>query len=1057
MNFTVSGAELGKNAVENQSASINIKNNAQPKESAGIYGAKSFSGILVSGIQINQKELDENTYSSLLKETNDVKEQIMQSASNAKANLKALFNRLSGADIVKIDEDGFNLNDLSSDEMVGIVDRIKIELASHGKKVYFAGGGLSASEIENVVGSAAMADEIAGKMSEGNVPATQENVEDIAAALNKISQLGNLSENAKNYLVKNQLPPTVDNIYKAEHLQSSEEGEAPQRNVTVTNEEWDQLMPQAANIIKRAGFEADGKMLSIARKMLENDIPITKENITYKAQLDSLDISKLQSADEERQKFIENIVNQIAQGGAAGGTLVIGGMSVFQQVADALQVINSVDIRHVAYATEQEEVFNIDSLRTAMNSIEAASYHFQYSLGTGESTAQWLDKQEQGYENPKIYSNYEQLQQIRILMTADAGLFLARQGVNLHAEPVSNLVEELQAYHESVMMYDRELYGSENTDNTAVQTGEQSQRAALSGTAGLSGSDGTMNIIVSSYQTVMEVKRALYEIKHAPDVSVGAVVKDKNDNEALTIADFAKKGSEFRQRYEQAGQSYEAVGTEVRKDLGDSLNKAVEASYEEILSELDMEANKANKDAVRIFAENQMEITKESIENIKEIHATLQNIIRNMKPEITLNMIRENINPMTDDIHKVNEYLMEMNNNLEDDKEEKYSRFLYKLDQTNGITEKEREQFIGIYKMMNIFTKDAGAAIGMLVKQNEDITMANLCKAYNSRRAAGIDMTFDDTSGIPDVREKVNYFNNLFDATADSITPLTLKTVQQERAIDEHSVEEFCEDVDNVYDEQAEAEYYESYVKELREAADTESRIVRELTSNGQPVTLNQIIAMDSIMQLGYFDKIFGSEEGKYPLKKADEFVDKLDNREALEAVYDELEDASVKLLEEAIQSNDNQDYRSIQELRMRNKEITLIKNLSLRHDYKLPVVMENGVGMIHLTLIQDNTEKGRISVSLNTEEFGEVSVEAKVTQDTVQIYGISEKESKALSEKLETMAENIKENCGIKNTEVYCQDIKNVRRVTYDKASDTVATDRLYQVAKNMICSIAR
>lgn len=93
-------------------------------------------------MQVNQKELDQNTYHSLLKETDDVKEQLMQSATNAKANLKALFQRLSGADAVKIDEDGFNLNDLSQEEMVGIVDRIKIELASHGKKVLFCGRGI---------------------------------------------------------------------------------------------------------------------------------------------------------------------------------------------------------------------------------------------------------------------------------------------------------------------------------------------------------------------------------------------------------------------------------------------------------------------------------------------------------------------------------------------------------------------------------------------------------------------------------------------------------------------------------------------------------------------------------------------------------------------------------------------------------------------------------------------------------------------------------------------------------------------------------------------------
>ena len=106
-----------------------------------------------------------------------------------------------------------------------------------------------------------------------------------------------------------------------------------------------------------------------------------------------------------------------------------------------------------------------------------------------------------------------------------------------------------------------------------------------------------------------------------------------------------------------------------------------------------------------------------------------------------------------------------MNAQQDNDKEEKYSRFLYKLDQTDGISEQERNQFIGIYKMMNIFTKDAGAAIGTLVKQNEEITMENLCKAYNSRRAAGMDYTIDDEAAIPQIQEKVNYFGNLFETT----------------------------------------------------------------------------------------------------------------------------------------------------------------------------------------------------------------------------------------------------------------------------------------------------
>lgn len=75
--------------------------------------------------KVDTKKLDKNTYTSLIKQADDVKSQIMQSASDAKANLKALFNRLSGADAVKIDEDGFNLNDATPDDCVNIIERIK--------------------------------------------------------------------------------------------------------------------------------------------------------------------------------------------------------------------------------------------------------------------------------------------------------------------------------------------------------------------------------------------------------------------------------------------------------------------------------------------------------------------------------------------------------------------------------------------------------------------------------------------------------------------------------------------------------------------------------------------------------------------------------------------------------------------------------------------------------------------------------------------------------------------------------------------------------------------
>ena len=91
--------KTGNNVDAANRASINIKNNNEKTQKTG------FDGVIVSGMEVDTKKLDKNTYTSLIKQADDVKSQIMQSASDAKANLKALFNRLSGADAVKIDED----------------------------------------------------------------------------------------------------------------------------------------------------------------------------------------------------------------------------------------------------------------------------------------------------------------------------------------------------------------------------------------------------------------------------------------------------------------------------------------------------------------------------------------------------------------------------------------------------------------------------------------------------------------------------------------------------------------------------------------------------------------------------------------------------------------------------------------------------------------------------------------------------------------------------------------------------------------------------------------
>ena len=66
--------------------------------------------------------------------------------------------------------------------------------------------------------------------------------------------------------------------------------------------------------------------------------------------------------------------------------------------------------------------------------------------------------------------------------------------------------------------------------------------------------------------------------------------------------------------------------------------------------------------------------------------------------------------------------------------------------------------------MLNIFTKDAGAAVGALIKQDAQVTMGNLYTAYKSRKAYGMQAAVDDSTGISKIHEY--YYNNLIEQTS---------------------------------------------------------------------------------------------------------------------------------------------------------------------------------------------------------------------------------------------------------------------------------------------------
>ena len=321
--------------------SINIADN---KKSEAAQAA--FAGVVVSGASVDRKAMDQNTYNSLMKEADDIKSQIMQSATDAKANLKNLFNRLNGAGAVKINEDGFNLNDLSQEDCANIVDRIKIELAAYNENYRAYAGDIDVDKIKEVVGSEAFAQHVAGQLGDSGVPATDANIDAVAAAVDKLDNLENsdgyhVSMDAKLYMVSNNCAATLDNIQIADHAYKIRQG-------NMSDSEWNELKPQIENILKKAGLDVNESNLANAKALLMEDMPVTEDNLKYMAAIDEIDFSKENVADKT--------IDAIKAGIAPENAVLTNQTDIYSEVVKALGTLDKIAGNESAYVKMAQDM-----------------------------------------------------------------------------------------------------------------------------------------------------------------------------------------------------------------------------------------------------------------------------------------------------------------------------------------------------------------------------------------------------------------------------------------------------------------------------------------------------------------------------------------------------------------------------------------------------------------------------------------------------------------------------------------------------------------------------
>lgn len=855
-------------------------------------------------LDISGTVMDNTAYGGHGRTTEDVMQEAGQQDVASRRNYMAIMsNTLSKEDFAELQEEGINPGDMEVDAAVTIVDHIKAAIVQGGTEVAGFTNDMDTAVLEEITGNKVLAQELVKQFKMKDIPVTEENAKASAKAWEKASQLTELTEGAAKYMVENNMPPTVENLYLAQFSGGTDAGRqgrgyyAQDMNGYYAKKaddfNWNALEPQMNKVIAESGFESNAETLADSRWLIEKGIPLTPENFTALQQLNELQLPQT--------------IEEIA--GAVAAAIADGKNPLTANLHDSRSNLEKA----IAYA---EEVDRIDTQAVDTVLSEKKSLTIKNLIAAQDQTEQNRNEN----ISSEAISAKRQLEEIRLMMTVEANIRLLRSGIQIETAPLKQLVDHLREAEETIRM---QLTGAQDGEEAAFR--------------------------FSLYQETITKVNA---VSAMPAALIGRIaVVDPTD--VTTFNRIYESGSVLKNAYEKAGETYETVMTAPRKDMGDSIRKAFR-NVDDILEDMELPLNESNQRAVRILGYNSMELTDENIEAIKEKDSLLQDVITKMKPGSVLEMIREKVNPLTMSLEELQSYLSGKEETAAESMED-YSRFLYKLERKDGISEQERKVYIGVYRLMRQIEKGDSAVVGAMVNANMEFTMGNLLSAIRSSKKQGMAAVIDDSFG-----------------------GVTTKAVPEDLKRDMNEIMQSLES------EQADGEYAEQQLKDVRSLQNMEDGVIRTLLDHQQPVTWNALMAAGNMMKYPgmMFRKAaeYARKNGKEEEFKetADNLFEELTDAESATAAYQQLQETVTDIFENAA---DDEQIKAIdvKELGMMCRQISLAASFTKEERYEIPIEIEGEFTAVNLRIIRDKTQGGKVNISIATEETGETTCELTV------------------------------------------------------------------------------
>lgn len=950
------------------------------------------------------------------------------------------------------------------DVIVTETDKIKAVLAKAGVDISIYGDDLSKEQLTDITGSQTEAAMLVNQMKAYDIPATDDNIKAGTDAIDRAKSLTNISNETKAYLVRNNMNPTISNVYKATYSSSQVQNYKQKVGITdnvkqlyddnqygdkgagsqgkISDELFEELKPQLKQILDDAHIDSSDENLNQCRWLIDEDIAVTPDNVLLANQIDGITAA---GENVGSDFYARAVTEALAMGKKATDAIMSQDGLTFDMAKKACDVLGEATADDIVTLESDNIPVTIENLSKL---IAARGKDSAASQGSANKA---LDNQITDSRDARLVTAQRKLEEARLSMTAEANLSLIKKGVSIDTEPIERVVELLK-------QQENKYYG------------------ALFGESSVEASDDRVHM----YNNVCDI---FNQMKQQPAYVL--TLESADD----TVYELYTAGKAMKQSLEAAASGYETLMTSPRADMGDSISKAFQ-NVDDILKELQIDTSESNRRAVRILAYNSTDITEDNIKQIKSVDEQVQRAFSDMTPAVTIEMIKRGISPLDMSMSDISETARRIKSENPDERDEKFSEFLWKLEKKNEISEEERDSYIGIYRLISQVEQSDGAVIGSLVNQGADITMKNLLTAVRVRGKSAMDYKVDDTfAGVDSVSRGIKidsqiesaYHTNCLRDVLDTLSPEKMEFVKYDSWLD-MTPEQLRQAVYEANEDNALSEQYATeQLRQFNQAVSAPENVYAFLEKYDVKTTAVNLMAASRLMKNPSEAVRNLWERGESATARAllDEtlrrFSESVKNPKELAQAQETLADTAEHVMDSMIIEDRHTGSIDLRQMKLLCSQLRIASNMSRQENYIVPIETADGVTGMKLRIVRGEDKRGLVDIFLDDKKCGRVAAYFEAKENSVSAMIVTDDEqTKKLFEDNITMFEagisdgeqrvriDVALEHDISAKESKMSDMKsntesdNETKKQLD-GSESVQTTRLYHIAEQFIVNAQR